>query len=85
MKVIVMSKKLKASLFALLLTPAIASATDADHDVLTHEIFGLTPVMVEGDTMMADINRKLDTQPTAAGQVQPMLFDYYGVSLDETF
>ena len=81
-----MIKQLKAGLVVLLLSPVAAFATDAEHDVLTSEIFALhqDQVEVKGD-MMADINRTLDMQPTAAGAEQKSLYGYPGISLEDTY
>ncbi|WP_299183627.1 hypothetical protein [uncultured Neptuniibacter sp.] len=83
-----MSTKIKATLFALLLTPAMAFATDIEHDALTGKIFSLSSdaVAVSSAGMMADINRTIDEQPTAAGQSRTSdLFGYKGHDVNNTY
>lgn len=83
-----MSTKIKATLFALLLTPAMAFATDFEHDSLTSDLYALSPDVMEvnADSMMADINRTIDEEPTAAGQsTSNDLFGYKGHDLNNTY
>ncbi len=83
-----MSIKVKSTLFALLFVPALASATDFEHDALTAEIYSLSPeaVVLKSDDMMADINRTIEQEPTAAGALTGhSLPGYPGHNVNNTF
>lgn len=83
-----MSIKLKSALLALALTPVLATAAQfpvAEEDPTysrlypTHEA---ASVMKADDKMMAEINRTIEEQPTAAGQSTHNISDLYGVNFD---
>lgn len=83
-----MSTKMKAVFFSVLMAPAMAFATDFEHDALSNDIYALTPEVMElkSDGMMANINRTIDAEPTAAGNRQSSdLFGFEGHDLNDTY
>jgi hypothetical protein len=82
-KVNVMSIKFKSALFALALTPVFAIANDLGNDELTHNLYAISASnSIENDTM-ANINRTIDRNPTAAGALNTgSIADYYGLDFD---
>lgn len=82
-----MNNILKIAVIPLLLSPALLIADDGEVDKFTHELYSLSQEKdIESKETMENINKEIETNPTAAGNKEAQNDTYqsiYGVELDD--